>query len=227
MKKLFILSLILFFVGMSGSVGALQLSSVTGVWDNTVGGTFVNGEGTNEVRWGTVHPDGLNIQSGFRFDGNAPQTFDLDEVFNLGTFTHFNWAIARGTGATSSELTLSLVFTDPVGLNMGAEFTFEIEETPNSSLPLNNPLNNDIITFPEAFSSEVVIIDDNRYVLQLLGFGPTMGDYESIFSTIENADNETYLWAKVTSPVTEPATLLLLGTGLLGLSSVTRKKAKK
>lgn len=233
MKKFSVVFLsAILIVGLAGTVNALTLSTVTGTWDNVVGGVNVNGVGTNEVRWGAGIPDYSYQQSGFRFDGNAPNTFGVGDVFSLGDFTHYNYPIASGTAANSADLSVYLSFSDPAGLNETLGFTFTINETPNIANPPTNPINNDIIGFPSAIADETFTINDIVYTLKLIGFGDTPDSIMEQFSTVETMSNTTSLWAQVTtattgSTVPEPATLFLFGTGLLGMAGVSRKKLIK
>jgi hypothetical protein len=103
-------------VGLATTAQAspIDLVSVTGTWENVEGGMNVNFP-ANEVRWGTDIGDG---QSGYRFDPAAPpeQTgIDPEQIFTLGTFTHFNFPIASGTSITGVDLLVSFVLRIPSG----------------------------------------------------------------------------------------------------------------
>lgn len=54
----------------------------------------------NQVRWG----EGKNGQSGLGFQGTSDLTFNLNQVFQIGTLTHYNNAINNGTAASKVDL---------------------------------------------------------------------------------------------------------------------------
>ncbi|MDK8464280.1 THxN family PEP-CTERM protein [Marinobacter sp. SS13-12] len=198
----------------------ISVDSVSGVWSDAVGGTNVNYiDGGQEVRWGGGQP----TQSGYRFDGSAPAAFDVDinEEFDLGDFTHFNYQINAGTGVDSVLLSISMAISvDGNPYATPLSFTFLHEETPNSG----NGCCDDIVSFESLVSSETFEVDGALYTLDLRGFsqegGPTMEE----LITSEGADNVAQLRGVFTK-VPEPGTLALLGLGLAGLGLSRRRKS--
>ena len=238
MKKLLgFLCAVMMVFGMAGVASALTLSSVDGSWSNLVGapGTYINGVSVtygngleDQVRWG--QPAGSDGQSGLGFTGAAPpdSIFNIGDAFEIGQLRHFNNPI-YAPAATSVDLDISLSFSDPEGLNDEFDFAFTINETPNTTG--GSPGDDDFIFFPSSYASSVFEIGGVNYTLQLLGFGSDASNLVNQFQSPEGGTNAVRLWGQITTPssapVPEPSTILLVGTGLLGIIGFGRKRLNK
>ena len=216
------LIIFLLYLLISTTANALTVDTVSGIWTDIDGGDNVTGMLSSEIRWGSG--TGTN-RSGFSFDGNNSINFEIGESFSLGEFTHYNY-VDYGSYVYSADLAITLLFSDPSGIEETLNFTFDLVETPNNATPTTNPANNDIVSFPLSYAVETFEIDNVEYTLKLIGFGDDVSSIVNQFSTTERASNTTTLWAQVTAPVPIPAAAWLLGSGLVGLVGLRRKMKK-
>ncbi len=226
-----LLSTCLLVLALTLPAEALTLQSVDGDWGDVVGGKSVifrddigvnygNGQ-EDQVRWGEP---ANRYQSGLGFTGVASgTTFDVGDIFEIGQLRHFNNPIMVGSAAETAQLTLNLTFSDPTGIAEMFDFTFAIDETPNSPGP---PLSDDLIDFPDVSLLRSFSVGSFDYTFELLGFGESGDNLIDYFRSPEGTTNATMLWGKiesVPSTVPEPTTLLLLVSGLLGLIGFRKK----
>lgn len=230
--------------GLYASIAsALTLNSSSGTWDNVVlqNGIIVGTDGVpapsyrvefltggSEVRWGRpVTPAG---KSGLKFTGVGFSSFDVGEIFKIGTLEHFNNAIS--SAATAAELNITLNFSDPA-ISQVFNFAFGINETTNNATPCpagDTAPCDDIITFPNAFPSSTFSIDGMDFTLELLGFsdspdGTPINQFISQEFDQGTGTNSTMLFGRITKKsVPEPATML--GVSMLGIYFVSRRGHK-
>lgn len=216
----------------------IDVQSVSGVWQNIVGSPEpvfsqnLNGAGTNFISWGVT--TGSFGQSGYQFVGNAPPTISsipLDTPFALGTFTHYNFPITQTGGSlTSADLALTLNFSiEGQAQVLNNVYTFLHNETPNVNLSIQNPINNDIVSFVNNTSQQQIInIGGVDYVLNLIGFSTSPdGPLVQQFSTTETLVNNAQLFAEFTRAsveVPEPSTYMLLAGMLLVVAMVRARE---
>ncbi|MBD2579545.1 THxN family PEP-CTERM protein [Oscillatoria sp. FACHB-1406] len=212
-----------------------SISGSSGIWSNVIGGSnitlnqLVGSE--NQVRWGTPVN---NENSGLGFTGVGASSFNIGQLFKVGDLRHFNNP-TTGTAVTGVDLGVTLNFTNPGGLSKIFNFTFGVNETPNSAsqCPGDAVPCDDIISFPNVLPSEAFEYLGNQYTLELVKFADAIdaaGTNE--FISQEGGTNSTSLFARMTKvvppkDVPEPASVMsLLALGALGAGYGTRRKSK-
>lgn len=228
--QLLIVGVAMLLAASQAANASVVLEYVEGDWMNPVGGVLSsvnyiydvdvsNGYGSGwqqQVRWG--NPSTIRGQSGLGFIGVAPPTkqVDIGVPFDLFQLTHFNNSLELGTAVNAVDLDVVLGFENASPCELELYFTFQVDETNNNPGP---PDNYDIITFPDSYSEQAVVINGENYTLQLLGFGEESYYPQFDFVTPEGHTNSTLLWATL---IPEPATVLLLGIGALALLRAKR-----
>lgn len=240
-------------LAVPASAEPFQITS-SGIWTATVPPQVgdpdtLTGLNTNEIRWGT--PDGGGQKSGYRFQGLGPggahPTLNVNTLtellsgqFDVGDFTHINFPITGGS-ITNAQLKVTINLADTgAGTNQVLNFTFNFthNETDNFPSPAGTGSCPDTGTTPvpavgcpdvvglqTLFSNEVVNIGGVDRVLEIIGFVPGhSGSPVSQFITQENQENLASLLVRFSTPIDEPATLALLGLGLLGLGWQHRRR---
>jgi hypothetical protein len=226
----------------TAAAATVSIGSVSGSWTSTTGGANVQGLGTDTVSWGT---DVGNGQSGYSFAGIAPSgPHDAGTVFDLGTFTHSNFAIGSGTSISAAQLELTIGATFTKGATSTVKtitslFDFEHLETTNAAAVCADGGANgvgvnangcaDRVTLSgHAVASQTVVLGGKLYLLEITGL-TVDGVPVSEFWTAENAASAAILQAQLTEigaiPLPASALLLIGGIGGIGFAARRRKAA--
>ena len=228
--KCFAVGLLVFglTIGLAAVFGAVPITQLDGTWVNPVGGANVsisNGPDPRTIRWGNPNPA---LGSGYDWSPratafNAPTD---GSAFSLGTFNHHNFVIPNGSAITGVDLNFSMTVNGLPIPTIAGLINFNHNETPNGSVPGGVP---DIVTISSPLIDMNVPFDfsGTQYNFTLLGFSQNGGvTIDTQFITAENADNIAQLYGRITA-VPEPTTMLLVGSGLIGLAGFVRRRFKK
>ncbi len=203
--------------GSVSSAATIGVSDVGGSWTALLpptGPTNVTGLNTNAVSWGTPYQGagGSGKQSGYSFVGAAAGNIETGTDFDLGTFTHNNFVINKGTSITGAGLSIAVnLMVGGVSKAVTAAFNFSHDETSNkgeaNGVCKNGGANysgvnsggcaDRVSILDNAASKQTFDIDGFQYILDITGF-TVGGQFFTEFWTTENAANSAILKARFT-----------------------------
>ena len=197
---------------LSQTGAAYTLTSTSGIWTDTDGGSNINGLNTNHVKWGESTGYG---QSGLIFNGVGSTSFTVGQQISLGTLTHENFPIRNA--ANGATLKITLKFTDPAISSIDLNYNLVIDETNNQdkcsdcypkytpcySLPDHAPCSSASIPCPDKVSwsnqqpTQSFSIAGTCYTLYIDGFKDESGNVVNQFITQERCSNPATLYGHI------------------------------
>lgn len=187
-----------------GMAAVLNLTSISGVWQNTVtvGGGSASGEGTSAITFGNTS----GTPSGYTFNAAATPQNNVASPFSLGEFIHNNFVIFGGS-LLSADLSVSVSGTlDGTAFSLNPVFSFSHNETNNTAPcdPIGATICPDVVSIVNAQDlTEIVNVGGQNFTLTIEGF-QVGGGIVTDFFTEENQSNSATLVASLSEPAPVP-----------------------
>ena len=216
----------------------INITSISGIWQDDVPDAAVSGEGTSTISWGT--PASAGGQSSYTFTPTStPFSVEVlpppQATFDIGTFTHSNFPVFDATLQT-----VNLVVTTQLNIGGGTSetvestFAFTHLETTNVE-PCPDPSGtpcSDQVTFETVSSgTETFEVDGDLFFVDIAGFlvgGVVEDEFWTEEGLANNADLQGVIRAEAgIAEVPVAPTMLLLGMGLIGLGGYVRAQNRK
>lgn len=242
----------------SALAATVGVSDVGGSWTTLLpptGPTNIQGLNTGSVSWGTPFGSNTGQQSGYSFVGAAAGNIETGNEFDLGTFTHNNFVINKGTSITGANLNVVIdLVIGGISKAVTTAFNFNHWETDNTptfgSSCANGGANGSgvnsagcadrVTLLNNTSSNQTFVIDGFEYILEITGF-TIAGQFFQEFWTTENASNSAILKARFTlvgptggggggggDPVPSPVPLPAAGWLMLaGIAALTAARARR
>lgn len=258
MRKFLAVAAAAAFSALPLEAATINVSSINSAWTGVSALTpaTVSGSGSSILSWGTPSKKKTG-KSAYGFSGGrelmgVAASYDVDQPFVLGTFTHYNNPIRNGTSITQATLSLAMnLLVDGTDRAIKSTFRLNHWETDNAGVRricANGGRNKQGVN-AKGCADQVKIenildqtdefqIGDAMYIMTITGF-LVDGVFATEFWTRENAKNTAQLLGKlqkirdVAPPppslpppaVPLPATAWLVLAGLGGLAGLKRRRS--